>query len=49
MIEKIFNTGFVNLNYAEGSNPSNLSLLLLHAATSRWQSFQSIIPELEEN
>ncbi|MBC6975163.1 alpha/beta hydrolase [Bacillus sp. Xin] len=49
MIEKVFNTGFVNLNYAEGGNPSKPPLLLLHAATSRWQSFQSIIPELEEN
>ncbi|WCN39622.1 alpha/beta fold hydrolase [Aneurinibacillus uraniidurans] len=49
MIEKVFNTGFVKLNYAEGGNPASPPLLLLHAATSRWQSFQSIIPELEEN
>ncbi|MCI0768415.1 alpha/beta hydrolase [Bacillus sp. TL12] len=49
MIEKVFNTGFVNLNYAEGGNSSKPPLLFLHAATSRWQSFQSILPELEQH
>lgn len=48
MIENTFNTGLVNLNYAEGE-PSGPPLLLLHGGANRWQSFQSIIPELEND
>lgn len=46
MFENTFNTGLVNLNYAEGK-PAGPPLLLLHGGANRWQSFQSIIPELE--
>ncbi len=45
MIEKTFNTGLINLNYAEGSS-SGPPLLLLHGLFTRWQSFNSIIPQL---
>lgn len=46
--EKFFNTGKVNLNYAEG--PQNgPALLLLHGGSSRWQSFEPLIPDLQDS
>ncbi len=48
MIEKKFNTGILNLNYAEGS-PGGSPLLLLHGLAVRWQAFFSLIPEFEKD
>jgi pimeloyl-ACP methyl ester carboxylesterase len=48
LVEKLFDTGEVNLNYAEGPN-NGPPLTLIHGATDRWQSFNHIIPALSEN
>ncbi|MCB0125105.1 MAG: alpha/beta hydrolase, partial [Caldilineaceae bacterium] len=41
--EKIFNTGAVSLNYAEGP-PSKVPLVMLHGVTIWWQTFLPIMP-----
>jgi pimeloyl-ACP methyl ester carboxylesterase len=43
--EYTFNTGAVILNYAKTSS-SGRPLVLLHGGNARWQSFESIIPDL---
>ena len=43
--EKIFNTGSVKINYAEGP-ASGPPLVLLHGIISRWQYFLPMIPSL---
>lgn len=43
--EKIFNTGEVEINYAEGSE-SGPPLVLFHGFANRWQNFLSIMPHL---
>lgn len=43
--ESSFNTGTVDINYAEGS-PSGPPLVLLHGLPGRWQEFLPIIPNL---
>jgi pimeloyl-ACP methyl ester carboxylesterase len=48
MEEKTYDTGSVPLNYAEGNNRGD-SLLLLHGGSSRWQSFENIIPDLSSS
>ena len=40
-----FNTGTTTINIAEGP-ATGLPLLLLHGGSNRWQSFQTIIPDL---
>ncbi|HZS86202.1 MAG TPA: alpha/beta hydrolase [Chloroflexota bacterium] len=45
LIEKRFDTGTCELNYAEGP-PAGLPLVLLHGGTSRWQAFFPVIPDL---
>jgi len=45
IIEFTFNTGNVILNYAEVSSPGR-PVVLLHGGNARWQSFESIIPDL---
>lgn len=45
MEEKTFNTEKVNLNYVE-KGVSDISILLLHGGSSRWQSFRDIIDDL---
>ena len=46
--EKIFDTGTVKINYAEG--PANgAPLVFIHGATARWQSYTSVIEELEKD
>lgn len=47
MIEKIFSTGSITLNYEEGSS-SGSPMLLLHALSTNIRSFDSLIPELEK-
>ena len=43
--ERLFNTGAVEINYAEG--PDNGSpLVLIHGLASRWQNWYSVIPLL---
>jgi pimeloyl-ACP methyl ester carboxylesterase len=46
LTEHTFDTGTVTLNYAEGGRSSGLPLVLLHAVSTRWQSFKSILPAL---
>jgi len=43
--EATFNTGAVNLNYAEVP-AVGAPLVLLHSSNTRWQSFWSILPDL---
>jgi pimeloyl-ACP methyl ester carboxylesterase len=43
--EKTFDTGVVEINYAEGPL-SGLPLLLLHGFTGRWQGFLPLLPVL---
>jgi pimeloyl-ACP methyl ester carboxylesterase len=43
--EQTFNTGVVELNYAEGP-PSGPSLVMLHGFTGRWQGFLPLVPAL---
>ena len=43
--EATFDTGTVNLNYAEVST-AGAPLVLLHSSNTRWQSFWSILPDL---
>ena len=45
LVEKIFNTGVVSINYAEGPS-SGAPLVLLHGWTDRWQDWIPIIPTL---
>jgi len=45
ILEFTFNTGNVILNYAEVSSPGK-PVVLLHGGNARWQSFESIIPNL---
>lgn len=45
MRENLFESNAVTLNYMEYPN-RNPPILLLHGATSRWQSFLPVIPEL---
>lgn len=47
-VEKIFDTGSLKINYAEG--PANGSPpILLHGATARWQDLSPLIVELEHH
>lgn len=48
MIEKTFNTGALNLNYAEGA-AAGPPVLLLHGLALKWKAFNPIIPELAAN
>ncbi|MCX5975423.1 MAG: alpha/beta hydrolase [Coprothermobacterota bacterium] len=43
--EATFDTGTVNLNYAEAP-AAGAPLVLLHSSNTRWQSFWSILPDL---
>lgn len=43
--EQLFDSGVVQINYAEGS-PSGSPLVLLHGGGGRWQIFLPIIPHL---
>jgi pimeloyl-ACP methyl ester carboxylesterase len=43
--ERVFNTGVVAINYAEGP-PSGPPLVLLHGGGDRWQHFSPILPSL---
>lgn len=43
--EYTFNTGNVVLNYATVSSPGR-PLVLLHGGNARWQSFESILPDM---
>lgn len=45
LVEKTFDTGEVEINYAEGP-PSGPPLVLLHGLTERWQRFLPIMPAL---
>jgi len=45
--EKIFNTGTVEINYAEGP-PSGPPLVLLHGLPGRWQEFSAVISILSQ-
>jgi pimeloyl-ACP methyl ester carboxylesterase len=45
LIEKTFDAGSVTLNYVEGP-ASGRPLILLHGATTRWQTFSTILPIL---
>lgn len=47
MKEQQFDTGALKLNFIETAN-EGLPLLLLHGGSSRWQTFSSIIPDLEK-
>jgi len=47
LVEKVFDTGTVTLNYAEG--PANgLPLVLLHGLGRNWQDFLSLIPDFSQ-
>lgn len=46
MIEKSFNTGLMNLNYAEECTGNGLPLLLLHGLTGNLHVFRSLFPVL---
>ena len=46
--EKIFDTGVIKINYAEGA-PNGAPLAVLHGATARWQELNPLINELEKN
>jgi len=48
MKEQKFKTGSLQLNYIETTN-NGTPLLLLHGGSSRWQTFSSIIPDLEKH
>lgn len=49
MLEKVFDSGKIRLNYVETNpNSSDISLLLLHGGTARWQTFSTILPNLEK-
>ena len=45
--EKIFKTGTVEINYAEGP-PSGPPLVLLHGLPGRWQEFSAVISILSQ-
>lgn len=45
MRESTFDTGSVTINYATGA-ASGPPLVLLHGGSARWQSFDSILPQL---
>jgi len=45
MKEAIFDTGKVQINYAEGPN-SGPAFVLLHGGSARWQYVENILPEL---
>jgi pimeloyl-ACP methyl ester carboxylesterase len=48
LIEKKFDTGVININYAEG--PSNgMPFVMLHGATARWQELTHLINGLEKD
>ncbi|HEK9103964.1 alpha/beta hydrolase [Bacillus pfraonensis] len=47
MLEGIFQTEDVQLHYVK-SNSKGSPILLIHGGISRWQAFESIIPELEK-
>jgi len=47
IVENIFDTGEVALNYAEGPR-SGPPLLLLHGTANRWQAFTPLLPHLVE-
>jgi len=44
--EKIFDTGTIKINYAEGA-PNGSPLVFLHGGAGRWQAYESLIKELE--
>ena len=46
--EKIFDTGAIKINYAEGA-PNGAPLVTLHGATARWQELNPLINELEKD
>lgn len=48
LTEHRFDTGNVVLNYVEGP-PSGPPLVLLHGGSARWQSFESIMPDLAKH
>jgi len=46
--EKMFDTGTIKINYAEG--PANgAPLVFIHGATARWQSYTSVLDKLEKD
>ncbi len=47
MKEQKFNTGSLQLNYVETAT-DGIPLLLLHGGSSRWQTFSSVISDLEK-
>jgi pimeloyl-ACP methyl ester carboxylesterase len=47
LTEKVFNTGEIAINYAEGS-PKGKPFVFLHGITSRWQGMMKLIQLLED-
>lgn len=47
-IEKIFDTGMIKINYAEGA-PNGAPLVALRGATRPWQDLSLLINELEKD
>src|SRR5690242_10246095 len=45
LVEKTFNAGSWNIHYAEGP-AHGVPLVMLHGATTRWQTFLSVLPFL---
>jgi pimeloyl-ACP methyl ester carboxylesterase len=45
--ERLFSTGSIDINFAEGPN-NGIPLVLLHGGSARWQSWRWIIPALRD-
>jgi len=45
ILERLLKTDAVTINYAEGS-PAGPPLVFLHGGSARWQSYESIMPDL---
>ena len=45
ILERLLETEAVTINYAEGP-PAGLPLVFLHGGSARWQSYESIMPDL---
>jgi pimeloyl-ACP methyl ester carboxylesterase len=48
LTEKIFDTGTIKINYAEGA-PNSTPLVMLHGGTAHWQELMPLITELEKD
>jgi pimeloyl-ACP methyl ester carboxylesterase len=49
MVNRNFSLPDITINFAEGGNPNARPMLMLHGIASWWQTFESLIPVLEND